>query len=264
MFTLRDITNEPLREFLGSALLSKAGLGTVGASSITYATANAINYAVDGIAYSKAALSPISFSSGTATQVTQAASQTRYYTVSITPGTTFTATDGTFSTKQSANLGPVPIAGPGLENGLVFSSPAGVINLVTQTYPVQVQTTAAHGLFNGDKVRVDGIGNGGPGQVNGEWKVRRDGTALFSLYSNEGAALDGRAFPAYVLPVVNGVTQTSMGNWGATDQARVTVGVIKIVTSASGSFIPGTTALDATGVTATFFDVVDGPMLDRP
>lgn len=264
MFTLRDIPVEALREFLSAGLLAKAGLGTVGATSITYATANAINYTVDGIAYSKIASSPISFSSGTATQATQAASQTRYYTVAITPATTFSGSDGTFVTKQSANLGAIPISGPGLENGLTYIAASGSISGVSQTYPVQVTMFAAHGLFNGDKIRIDGIGNGGPGQVNAEWKVRRDSATVVSLFSNEGAALDGRAFQPYVLPVVNNVTQLTMGNWFATDLARVTVGVIKIVTSASGSFIPGTTALDATGVTATFLDVVAGPMLDRP
>jgi hypothetical protein len=41
-------------------------------------------------------------------------------------------------------------------------------------------------------------------------------------------------------------------------------GIIKIVTDSSHTFVPGTTALDATGITATYFDIACIPANDKP
>lgn len=243
MFTLRDVPEEVTRELFGTVVLGKALLAISAATSAAYKTTNAINYAIDGIVYTKAAAGTVAMSAG---HQTQGVSEERYYTVQIDAA-------GNLSTKQSANFGPVPKAGEGRENGQSYSFATGLVAGVTLSNPVVITTGAAHNRQTGDKIRLEGIQ--GPGQLNNrEFKVRRDGTTTVALFTNDGVAVDGRKFDPYV----------AGGTWTETHLARAIVGAIKVVTGATTTFVPGTTVLDAAGVTATYIDFSLAPGVDRP
>jgi hypothetical protein len=77
-------------------------------------------------------------------------------------------------------------------------------------------------------------------------------------YAGQGAAtvMIAAATPIIQsIPGQMGATYVGDGSIPALAAGYCPIGVMKVVTNASTAFTPGTTALDAAGVTATYFDV---------
>lgn len=258
MFGLRDITDARLRDLIGNMTVSKAGLviGTASGFKIT----NTVNYCINGIMYSKTTADNIAMSvlSGGASQP---AGTTRYYTVYLdaagTPVTRLNDFTGSIGTLFD---GPAPQSGgtthpAGQWPSGQYKAPAlgnNTITAITQAFPAQV-TAASHGLQTGDTVMFTGIAAGSMQQLNGV-------VASIAKIDANNFTLDGvdsTQFQAF--SVINSVG----GSFALQSHGLSEIGIIKIV-NATNPFIPGTTPLNAVGVTATYFDCAMTPTNPRP
>lgn len=253
MYSLFDIQDIRFRDLMGNVCLKKALLAIGTASG--FKTTNAVDYSINGIVYAKAATDNVAMSAN-AGAVAQAAGTTRYYSVYLDSA-------GNFATKlcdASGDLGtlfggPAPQSGgttspAGLWPSGMTKSPASVaITVITQAKPVQI-TAVSHGLQTGDQVQIAGIPAGGPQQLNGQaFSITKVDANNFTL-----DGLDGTTFPVY------GGTG---GIFLQMSQGLCCIGAIKVV-NVTNPFIPGTTALNASGVTSTYVDFLFPPINPRP
>jgi hypothetical protein len=229
----RDLTDLTGRSGLLNQVFSKGTLAITSAAALTFKTGAALEYSIDGVSYSKAA-GTFSFAP-TAALETQPAGQSRYYTAELDAA-------GNVTIKQGGANGPLPVPGSGYDNSKTYRPLTGVITAVTKAFPPLVSCTS-HGLQTGDWIRIDGVV--GMGDLNNQiYQVKRTSANDFSLPGVDATKFSG--------------TYTSGGTWQEVRKARVAFGAIRIDTG-TASFVPGTTALDAAGITTTYFDLA-GPV----
>ncbi|MCA3109836.1 MAG: hypothetical protein ING91_19465 [Rhodocyclaceae bacterium] len=234
---LSRINDEGILSCLACMCLSKALLAA-GTTAGTYRTTNAINFTVDGVLFARAAADNLAFT--TANLAVHGPSQRRAYLVQIDA-------EGNFSTKQGAPFDNIPAPGGGNENGVAYTQAQGVITALSNAFLPRV-TSAAHGRQTGDTVMLNAIV--GPSILNGmTFPVRRVDANNFDLMMNA----DGRALPGYV----------SGGAWMEMELVRTAIGAIFVETNSSTTFTPGTTSLNAAGVTATYMDFALLPPVRR-
>lgn len=272
MSYLREINDRATRALLGNMCFGRAGLA-IGSTASQISIANAVTYAIDGVFYSRAALAttPLTAhptSGVTGVYATHGPGQLRYYAVMVDAG-------GNVTTKQGANNGPVPFPGKGYESNLAaglsgnfannppYALQQGSIAGISASFPAVVTTSANHNRQTGDTVRLDGIptqvtiGTQQPlSSLNGRaFKVKRLSATTFSLFTLEGDPVDTRVMAAF---------GTGAGSWIEDELARALIGVVLVATDAVTTFVPGTTALNAAGVTTTYFDTPFAPLLKNP
>lgn len=178
MASLKEITNGQLRFALGNSNLTKGILAINAGGAATVKTTNALNFAIDGVYLTKAALA----------------------VQSIVP------THDAFG---------APIGGQNLP---VYVQPANT----TVYYLLSLDATGAVKVSQGSYA----------------------GQSM--LYPDKQRILTGS------------------GNVPAEPAGTVAIGLIKVATGAATAFTPGTTALDAAGVTVTYFDLEYVPSASQP
>lgn len=258
MYGLKEILDARARDIAGNICLKKALLAIGTASG--FKTTNAIDYAINGIIYTKAAADNVAMLAN-AGAASQGAGTTRYYQVFLDAAGNFatkmcdvTGSIGTLFNGPAPQSGGTTLAAGLWPSGMTKVAGAGnnTITAITSAFPPQV-TSASHGLQTGDIVQFNGIPAGSMQQLNGvAASITKVDANNFTLDN-----VDATQFQAF--SVINAIG----GNWAQAAQGLAPVGVIKVV-NVTNPFIPGTTALNAAGVTATYTDWLYPGINQRP
>jgi len=150
MSRLQDLTSAPARDLLGNMAYSKAALA-IGTTKSAINTTAALNYTVNGVMYTKAAMTSQALTGYSrdgkqlGNTYVQPANTTVFYTISINAaGTTVAATQGTYAGQPltSPAYGGVSAVGDGLvPNAPDGFTPFGVIKVVTGSATFTLGTT---------------------------------------------------------------------------------------------------------------------------